>query len=129
MRTVIYGIGTDLVHIERIRRALDRFGMPFATRILTPDELGEFVPEQRKAHFLAKRFAAKEACVKAMGQGFRGGLSLRQIGLLHDPAGRPRLVFSGSAEVFVRHARIAASHVSLSDENDYALAFVVLVQG
>ncbi|MHB1516108.1 MAG: holo-ACP synthase [Acidiferrobacteraceae bacterium] len=126
---MIYGIGTDLVRIERIRRAFDRFGIPFAARILTPDEFGEFAPEQRKAHFLAKRFAAKEACVKAMGQGFRGGLSLQQIGLVHDPVGCPLLVFSGPAEAFVRRARIAASHVSISDEDDYALAFVVLLRG
>lgn len=126
---MIYGVGTDIVRVDRMRRAFVRFGTPFARRILTESELAEFINDPRKAHFLAKRFAAKEACAKAMGIGFRSGLSLRHIGLAHDSAGRPQLAFFGQAQVFAEQKRIGVTHVSLSDEAEYALAFVVLMQG
>lgn len=123
---MIYGIGTDIVHVPRIGRALERFGTAFAERILGPAELDEYLGRAPGAPFLAKRFAAKEACAKAMGLGFRDGLALRQITVIHDGKGRPELRFSGYAQSFLERAGIAATHLSLSDERDYALAFVVL---
>lgn len=125
---MIYGIGTDIVRVDRMRRAFARFGTSFARRILTETELNEFENDSRKSHFLAKRFAAKEACAKAMRIGFRSGLSLRHIGLVHDSAGRPQLAFFGYAQAFAEQERIGATHVSLSDEADYALAFVILMR-
>ncbi len=123
---MIYGIGTDIVSVERMRHNLERFGDRFAERILTDDELKEFRNVVNHAHFLARRFAAKEAVAKAMGTGFINGLSLRHIGVGHDALGKPVLKFSGRAKEFVRSEKIAFSHISLADETDYAVAFVTL---
>lgn len=123
---MIYGIGTDIVSIERMRNNLERFGNRFAERILTDEELKEFREVVNHAHFLAKRFAAKEAVAKAMGTGFINGLSLRHIGVRHDALGKPVLEFSGKAEEFIRQENITSSHISLADEMEYAVAFVTL---
>ena len=124
---MIYGIGTDIVDVGRMERNLSRYGSRFARRILTRQEYQEFSRNSRPAHFLAKRFAAKEATVKALGTGFRNGLSLQQIGVAHDRNGRPLLEYSGKAEIYRRHCNVSESHISLSDEKHYALAFVTLV--
>ena len=94
---MIFGIGTDIVRVTRMQRSLERYGQRFAERILAAEELAEFSLEARKAHFLAKRFAAKEAAAKAMGTGFRDGLALRHIAVGHDALGKPQLIFSGKA--------------------------------
>lgn len=123
---MIYGIGTDIVRVARMRKNIERFGDRFAERILTEQELGEYRAQTNKAHFLAKRFAAKEAAAKAMGIGFSDGLSLHDIGVTHDERGKPLLEFSGYAREFVRERGITAVHVSLADEEDHAVAFVTL---
>lgn len=123
---MIYGIGTDIVKVARMQKNLDRWGERFAQRILTPSEQREFRANARQAHFLAKRFAAKEAAAKAMGIGFSNGLSLRHIGVTHDALGKPLLEFSGYAAEFVAQHGIDEIHVSLSDEEDHAVAFVTL---
>lgn len=123
---MIFGIGTDIVRVERMRKDIERFGVRFAERILTDRELAEFRKNAKPAHYLARRFAAKEAAAKALGTGFRDGLSLRHIGVLHDAAGKPILEFSGVAADLVQKCGIAICHVSLSDEEDHAVAFVTL---
>lgn len=123
---MIFGIGTDIVHIERMRENLDKHGDKFAQRILTVTELSEFEEKNDKAAFLAKRFAAKEATAKAMGTGFSNGLSLLHIGVTHDKAGKPILEFLETAETFLIDNKIKQSHLSLADERDYAVAFVTL---
>jgi holo-[acyl-carrier protein] synthase len=123
---VIFGIGTDIVRVDRMEKNIERHGERFAERILTAAELVEFRTEARPAHFLAKRFAAKEAAAKAMGTGFRDGLMLHHIGVTHDQAGKPQLVFTGQAEDFIRRHGITSVHVSLADEQDHAVAFVTL---
>lgn len=123
---MIFGIGTDIVHIERMRKNLEKHGDKFAQRILTEAELVEFENKKNKAAFLAKRFAAKEAAVKAMGTGFSQGLSLHHIGVTHDEAGKPILEFLDTAEEFLEKNKIKQSHLSLADERDYAVAFVTL---
>ena len=125
---MIYGIGVDLVRVSRIQAGLDRFGERFARRILAADEVADFQRSSRQAYFLAKRFAAKEAAAKAFGTGFRDGLSLRHIGVAHDKLGRPYLEYSGRASQLLEEFNISASYLSLSDEQDHALAFVTLVQ-
>ena len=124
---MIYGIGTDIVHINRMRDDLNKYGDKFARRILTEAEFGEFKSKSNQAAFLAKRFAAKEATAKAMGTGFSQGLSLHHIGVEHDEAGKPVLDFSGVAEKFLREKQIKQTHLSLADEREYAVAFVTLV--
>ena len=124
---MIYGIGTDIVDINRMRDDLNKYGDKFARRILTEAEFGEFQGKSNQAAFLAKRFAAKEATAKAMGTGFSQGLSLHHIGVEHDEAGKPVLDFSGVAEKFLQEKQIKQTHLSLADEREYAVAFVTLV--
>lgn len=123
---MIFGIGTDIVRVARMQQNIERYGEKFAERILTTQELDDYRQETRKAHFLAKRFAAKEAAAKAMGTGFRDGLMLSHIGVNHDVAGKPHLVFSAEAAHFVKKNGITSVHVSLADEEDHAVAFVTL---
>ena len=124
---MIYGIGTDIVHVARMHESLEKYGEKFARRILTESEFSEFKEIVNKTAFLAKRFAAKEATAKAMGTGFSGGLSLQHIGVKHDEAGKPILEFLGVAEKFIQKNNIKQMHLSLADERDYAVAFVTLV--
>ena len=123
---MIYGIGTDIVQVSRLQASLDRYGQRFAGRILAEVELERFNRYARPAHFLAKRYAAKEAVAKALGTGFRDGLSLRHIIVINDELGRPALQFIDMARTLVDRFQITGSHLSLSDENDYAVAMVVL---
>ncbi len=123
---MIFGIGTDIVRVSRMDNNLNRYGDPFARRILAEQEWPAFVENKRRAHFLAKRFAAKEAAVKAMGTGFRNGITLKQIMVSHESDGRPLLRFSEQAQVFISQRGIESAHLSLSDEEEYALAFVTL---
>lgn len=123
---MIYGVGTDIVRVSRMARNLERYGERFAARILTPSELRDFSCSGRPAHFLARRFAAKEAAAKAFGTGFAGGIGWRHIGVSHDPRGRPQLVFDGAAAAFMQANRIHTAHLSLADEDEHALAFVAL---
>ncbi|MFQ5994171.1 MAG: holo-ACP synthase [Acidiferrobacterales bacterium] len=126
---MIFGIGTDIVRVVRMEKNLERFGERFPRRILTPGELQDYAEQKSPAHFLARRFAAKEAAVKAMGTGFSGGLGWRQIGIGHDKRGKPLLEFTGSAAAFIKDKGITASHVSLADEEEYAVAVVTLFAG
>ncbi|MGD8569531.1 MAG: holo-ACP synthase [Gammaproteobacteria bacterium] len=126
---MIFGIGTDIVQICRLEDALSRYGQRFAERILAPSEIERFNRYVRPANFLAKRFAAKEAVAKAFGTGFRDGLSLRHIIVDNDDHGRPLLQFEETASILAERFEISASHLSLSDENDYAVAMVVLETG
>ena len=126
---MIFGIGTDIVHVARMEKNLAQHGERFARRILSDAELAEYHEKTSKAHFLARRFAAKEACAKAMGTGFSDGLSLRHISVGHDDRGKPLLRFSGQAQRFVESHGIGESHLSLADEQEYAVAFVTLVAG
>jgi holo-[acyl-carrier protein] synthase len=126
---VIFGIGTDIVRVARMQQNIERYGEKFAERILTASELEDYRRETRKAHFLAKRFAAKEAAAKAMGTGFRDGLMLHHIGVTHDVAGKPQLAFTDQAAEFIRANAIISVHVSLADEEDHAVAFVTLACG
>ncbi len=123
---MIFGIGTDIVCVVRIERNLERFGEKFAERLLAECELAEFRQSPTKAHYLARRFAAKEAAVKAMGTGFSNGVGLRDIAVVHDTNGRPSLEFRGRALEFLHRHAICAVNVSLADEEDYAVAFVTL---
>ena len=123
---MIYGIGTDIVRIQRIEKNLQRYGERFASRILSDGELKGFQISAKKAHFLAKRFAAKEAAAKALGTGFRDGLSLRDISVTHDELGKPILDFSPKGHEQLKTRCIGGTHLSISDEQDYAIAFVTL---
>jgi len=94
---VIFGIGVDLVKIERIASSLDKFGNRMAEKVLTEQELIEFHSARWPASFLAKRFAAKEAMAKALGTGFRNHLSLKHIEVVHDDTGKPVIACNNRA--------------------------------
>lgn len=123
---MIFGIGTDIVRVSRLKHDLERFGVRFAERILTADELVEFHRQTNKANFLARRFAAKEAAAKALGTGFAQGLQLHHIGVTHDTWGKPQLVFTDRALEFLQERGVTTAHISLADEADHAVAFVTL---
>ena len=123
---MIYGIGADIVRIQRMAKNLDRYGERFAQRILTEAELVAFRKSSTQPQFLSKRFAAKEATAKALGTGFRNGLSLRDIGVSNDTLGKPMLDFSPRAQERLLVAGVGGAHLSLSDEQEYAIAYVVL---
>ncbi len=123
---MIFGIGTDIVRIPRMADNLARYGERFAARILTQVEMATFIDSAQQASFLAKRFAAKEAAAKALGTGFRDGLNLHDIGVDNDALGKPILVFSQQAQQILQKQGVGNSHLSLSDENEYAIAYVVL---
>lgn len=125
---MIHGIGTDIVQVARIRASLDRFGERFARRVLASEEWARFTTSAQPAHFLARRFAAKEATAKALGTGFRDGLGLRDIVVVNDIRGRPGLVFQGRARELEENLGIGECFVSISDEREYAVAFVTLMR-
>lgn len=118
-------IGTDIVSIPRIASVLARQGERFAHRILTDDEFTCFAASARPAAYLAKRFAAKEAASKALGTGI-GNISWQDMSVLNDAGGAPKMVFSGRALDMLAELGASRVLVSLSDEKEHALAFVVL---
>ncbi len=123
---MIFGIGTDLVHIPRMQALLDKHNDKIALRILSDTEFTEFKQATNQAAFLAKRFAAKEATAKAFGTGFRDGLSLHHIQVINNEDGKPELLFCQQGQTLAERYNIGRSMLSLSDENDYAIAFVTL---
>jgi holo-[acyl-carrier protein] synthase len=123
---LIFGIGTDIVSISRIESNLDRFGERFVDRILADEEKHVYQDTIKKEHFLAKRFAAKEAAAKALGTGFRDGLILQNIVIQNDELGKPELTFCGAALTLIQQNAIKQSFISLSDEDRYAVAYVIL---
>lgn len=124
--TMIIGIGTDLVQIARIEKSLARFGEGFARRVLTQNEFEIFLNHKNQPTYLASRFAAKEAAVKALGTGFTHGIGFAQIGVANNAAGKPELYFLDKAMFLVQQKNIQQVHLSITHEKDYALAFVVL---
>ncbi len=124
---MIFGIGIDLVRISRIEAAIDRHGHRFAERILGAEELERYADTRRKAAFLGKHFAAKEALLKALGTGLRMGIQWADMRVHADPLGKPFLSCHGRVrELFDEHG-ITESFLSISDEGEYAAAFVTLV--
>lgn len=122
---MICGIGTDIVLISRIRQSETRFGDRFAQRLLAEIEFLEYKQASAPTYFLAKRFAAKEAVAKALGTGMRRGVTFKSIEIQHDRAGKPMVLLRSGAAEMASSLGIKHWHISLSDEKDHALAFVV----
>jgi holo-[acyl-carrier protein] synthase len=127
---MILGIGTDIANISRIEQCLTRHGTRFENRLFTKAELGFAKSRRHRAATLAKRFAAKEACAKALGTGFTKGVAFRDIGVQTDKAGKPSLVLKGGAakrlKALTPKGYDAVLHLSLSDDAGMAAAFVVI---
>jgi holo-[acyl-carrier protein] synthase len=123
---MIYGVGTDVVEIERIEKALARFGQRFAQRILCEPELKRFSGHRKPAAYLAKRFAAKEAFTKALGTGIHAPANWHGVWVRNLPSGKPQLEFSDALRNLLDKRQISRSHVSLTDERGVAVATVIL---
>lgn len=123
---MIAGIGVDLATVSRVSAVHQRFGKRFARRFLHDNELPAYEAHQNQDRFLTKRFAVKEAAVKALGTGERAGVLLKDFYLEHDELGKPLLKVSGQAKVRCTASGIRNFWVSLSDEGDTVTAFVIL---
>lgn len=126
---MIVGIGTDIVVIARMADNIARHGDTFAKRLLVDAEWQEYQQSSQKASYLAKRFAVKEAAAKALGTGFAQGITWRHISTGHDELGKPLLLFTDAALVQAQTLGVMSSHLSISDEREHAVAFVVLEGG
>lgn len=122
---MIFGIGTDIVEISRIQKAIAA-SERFASRILTEFEMAEYLDSKQQERYLAKKFAAKEALVKAMGTGIGNGYSWQMMQVEHTELGKPYFVFFGALKDFIADNDIVNCQLSISDEQTYATAMVVL---
>jgi holo-[acyl-carrier protein] synthase len=125
---MIYGIGVDLVKVDRLARVVDRYGERFLKRVFTDREIAYCQTRARQGVYqFAQRFAAKEAFSKALGVGLRQeGIRWRDVEVLPDPRGKPEIHLSGRAAELCRAAGISNMLISLTDEDDLAVAMVVL---
>ncbi len=127
---MIIGIGADLANIERIGRTIERFGERFLDRVYTTAERATAERRMQRVATYAKRWAAKEACSKALGTGLRMGIAWKDMGVLNRPGGQPFMRLTGWADA--RLAEItpagmrATIHVTLTDDHPWAQAFVVI---
>jgi holo-[acyl-carrier protein] synthase len=125
---MIFGIGVDVLEAKRIDATLERFGTRFVQHLLMPAEQVQLAKTQRPARFLAMRFAAKEAIVKAMGTGFAHGIWIRDVGVVQNSWGRPEVVFSERGERVRKGLGIGEGHVTLTDEAGLVVAVAVLMK-
>lgn len=123
---MVFGIGVDIVEINRFQRMVERFGDRIAIRLLTPREFNQYQQRNNSLSFLASRFAAKEAASKALGTGITKGIGFHTIEVVSCESGKPDLLFHDAALELVKLHRIERSLLSLSDEKHYAVAMVML---
>jgi holo-[acyl-carrier protein] synthase len=125
---VIVGVGTDIVSIRRIQRSLARFGHRFTDKILCVSEERPLSGSQLAA-YLGRQFSAKEAVSKALGTGMRSGVHFRNIEIVRKESGAPLVRLTGEAKSRAEELGISDIHISVSDEHDYAIAYVVATNG
>jgi holo-[acyl-carrier protein] synthase len=127
---MIIGIGTDLCDARRIAQTIERHGERFLARVYTPVERAKADRRANRVETYAKRFAAKEACAKALGTGFRAGVFFRDMGVVNLPSGKPTLKLTGGALKRLQAITPAGCEVqidlALTDEGPYAQAFVII---
>lgn len=127
---MILGIGSDLIDIARIQRALDRFGHRFIDRVFTELEQRKSEARANRAASYARRFAAKEACAKALGTGLSKGVFWRDMGVMNMPGGQPTLILTGGArarlEAIIPPGMVARIDLSMTDEPPLAQAVVII---
>jgi holo-[acyl-carrier protein] synthase len=125
---VIFGIGTDVVQLERVQGAFERHGERFVRRLLMPEEEAGLRGHKRPVRFLAMRFAAKEAIVKALGTGFAHGIWIRDVGILPNAWGRPEVIWSERGRRVRDELGAGDGHVTLTDEAGLVVAVAVLMR-
>ncbi len=127
---MIIGLGSDLADIRRVEKTLERFGERFTNLIFTETERRRSERKPDKAASYAKRFAAKEACSKALGTGFRRGVFWRDMGVANMPSGAPTMALTNGAlkrlQEITPAGHRAVVHVTLTDDHPYAQAFVII---
>jgi holo-[acyl-carrier protein] synthase len=118
----------DVLEVKRIGETLERYGERFVERLLMPEEQIQLARTQRRVRFLAMRFAAKEAIVKAMGTGFSHGVWIRDVGVVQNAWGKPEVVFSERGERVRKGLGVGEGHVTLTDEAGLVVAVAVLMK-
>jgi holo-[acyl-carrier protein] synthase len=127
---MIIGLGNDIIDIRRIAKTLDEYGERFVARVFTDIERRKSDRRAERAASYAKRFAAKEACSKALGTGFRRGVFWRDMGVVNEPSGRPTMQLTGGAAAHL--ARLTPPghevriHLTITDDHPYAQAIVMI---
>lgn len=127
---MILGIGSDLVDIRRIEKLIAQYGVRLSHRLFTEEEIAQAAKRLDPAPTYAKRFAAKEACAKALGIGMQAGVFFRDLGVINHPNGQPAMRLTGGAlkrlEALTPPGRQARIHLTMSDEPPFASAFVII---
>ncbi|RMD87279.1 MAG: holo-ACP synthase [Alphaproteobacteria bacterium] len=127
---MIIGLGNDMIDIRRIERSLERWGERFIARVFTETEIAKSEGRANRAASYAKRFAAKEACAKALGTGFRKGVFMRDMGVVNLPSGKPTMVLDGGAAARLRAltppGMTARIDLTITDDDPWAQAIVVI---
>ena len=125
---MIFGIGTDVLEAQRVEKTWLRFGEHFARRLLLDEERVLFAKAKRPVRFLAMRFAAKEAIVKALGTGFANGVWVRDVGMVPNKLGQPQVVYSERGRAVCQKLGVGEGHLTLSDEAGLIVAVAVLMR-
>jgi len=125
---MIYGIGVDVLQQARVSATWQRFGERFVGHLLLPQERAQMAKTQRPERFLAMRFAAKEAIVKALGTGFAHGVWIRDVGVLQNALGKPEVIYSARGARLCAKLGVGAGHVTLTDEAGLIVAVAVLMR-
>jgi len=123
---MIFGIGVDVLEAARIKKVYAKYGEHFVERLLLPQERAQLSKTRRTERFLAMRFAAKEAIVKAMGTGFAHGIWIRDVGVVQNAWGRPEVIYSARGEKMRKKLGIGNGHITLTDEAGLIVAVAVL---
>ena len=118
----VFGIGIDVVEVQRIAAAIERHGEPFLAKLFTPSEREYCESRKNPAIHFAARFAAKEAVSKALGTGIGGNAGLLEMEIVHDASGAPKILLSGAAERFTRENQITEAQISITHAREYAAA-------
>ena len=125
---MIFGIGIDVLEAQRMRDSYARFGAHLLDRLLLPQERRQFDRARSPERFLAMRFAAKEAIVKAMGTGFAHGIWIRDVGVVQNHWGKPEVIYSARGERMRRRLGVGEGHITLTDEAGLVVAVAVLLR-
>ena len=127
---MIIGLGSDIIDIRRVERTLERHGERFVSRIFTEIERLKSEKRRARAASYAKRFAAKEACAKALGTGFRRGVYWRDLGVVNLPSGKPTMKLTGGAQkhlaTMTPKGHVPVIHLTITDDWPLAQAFVII---
>ncbi len=127
---MIIGLGNDMVDIRRIEKTIETFGERFTERIFTPIERAKSDKRANRAASYAKRFAAKEACSKALGTGFHNGVFWKDMGVVNMPSGKPTMQLTGGAlaqlQSITPHGQKSVIHLTITDDHPYAQAIVII---